>query len=295
LLAAHAPQLKLEAITTVAGNQTVQKTSTNALKVCSLAGIRDVPIAAGMDRPLVQQQEVAPEIHGESGLDGPSLPPPSLTLAPIHAVDLLIDLLMSSAGDLTIVATGPLTNVATAIRREPRIVPKIQQITLMGGAIGLGNWTPAAEFNIFVDPEAASIVFGCGRPITMVGLEVTHQAQATTEVRQRIRALANPVAQLVDGLLEFFAKSYLTVYNFPAPPVHDPCAVACLMDPKLLTSKPMRVDIELRGEFTRGRTVCDRYGKTGRAPNARVGLEINTTKFWDLLIETLATYSAVLG
>src|SRR5215472_165257 len=221
LLAAHAPQLKLEAITTVAGNQTVQKTSTNALKVCSLAGIRDIPIAAGMDRPLVQQQEVAPEIHGESGLDGPSLPAPSLTLTPVHAVDLLIDSLMSSAGDLTIVATGPLTNIATAIRREPRIVPKIQQITLMGGAIGLGNWTPAAEFNIFVDPEAASIVFGCGRPITMVGLEVTHQAQATKEVRERIRQLSNPVAQLVDELLEFFAKSYLTVFGFPAPPVHD--------------------------------------------------------------------------
>src|SRR5215469_10977495 len=293
LLAAHAPQLKLEAITTVAGNQTVQKTSTNALKVCSLAGIRDIPIAAGMDRPLVQQQEVAPEIHGESGLDGPSLPAPSLTLAPVHAVDLLIDLLMSSAGDLTIVATGPLTNIATAIRREPRIVPKIQQITLMGGAIGLGNWTPAAEFNIFVDPEAASIVFGCGRPITMVGLEVTHQAQATEEVRERIRKLSNPVAQLVDELLEFFAKSYLTVFGFPAPPVHDPCAVACLMEPDVLTSKPMRVEIELRGEFTRGRTVCDQYGKTGRAPNAHVGLEINTRRFWDLLIETLATYSAV--
>src|SRR5215831_9921203 len=138
LLAAHAPQLMLEAITTVAGNQTVQKTSTNALKVCSLAGIRDVPIAAGMDRPLVQQQEVAPEIHGESGLDGPLFPPPSLTLAPVHAVDLLIDLLMSSVGDLSLVATGPLTNIATAIRREPRIVSKIQQITLMGGAIGLG-------------------------------------------------------------------------------------------------------------------------------------------------------------
>jgi inosine-uridine nucleoside N-ribohydrolase len=292
LLAAHAPQLKLEAITTVAGNQTLQKTSINALKVCSLAGIRDVPIAAGMDRPLVGQQRVAPEIHGESGLDGPSLPEPSLELAPIHAVDLLIDLLMSSAGDLTIVATGPLTNVATAIRREPRIVPKIKQIALMGGAIGLGNWTPAAEFNIYVDPEAASIVFGCGCPITMVGLEVTHQAQATIEVRQRIRALANPVAQLVDELLEFFAKTYLTVFGFPAPPVHDPCAVACIMEPELLRSEPMRVDIELRGEFTRGRTVCDQYGMTGQAVNAQVGLEIDARRFWDLLIETLATYSS---
>ena len=161
LLAAHHPRLKLEAITTVAGNQTLQKTTQNALKVCSLAGIRDVPIAAGMDRPLVREQHIAAQIHGESGLDGPALPPPDLELAPTHAVDLLIELLLASQGDLTIVATGPLTNVAAAMRREPRILPKIQQIVLMGGSIGLGNTTPAAEFNIYADPEAAQIVFGC--------------------------------------------------------------------------------------------------------------------------------------
>ncbi len=290
LLAAHSPRLKLEAITTVAGNQTVQKTARNALKVCSLAGIRDVPIAAGMDRPLVREQRVAADIHGESGLDGPSLPEPDLELAPIHAVDLLIDLFMRSDGDLTLVATGPLTNVATAMRREPRIVPKIQQIVLMGGAIGLGNTTPAAEFNIYVDPEAADIVFNCGRPLTMIGLDVTHQAQATPDVRRRIRALGRPVARLVDELLEFFAETYLNVFGFPAPPLHDPCAVAHVIDPTLLRSKPMRVDIELHGEFTKGRTVCDVYGVTSRTPNANVGQGIDVARFWDLLIETLATY-----
>ena len=238
-----------------------------------------MPIAAGMDRPLVQPQHVAAEIHGETGSDGPSLPEPIVELAPIHAVDLMIDLLMRSDGDLTIVATGPLTNVATAIRREPRIVAKIQQVVLMGGAIGLGNTTPADNFNIYVDPEAASIVFGCGRPITMIGLDVTHQAQATAEVRQRIRALANPVARLVDELLEFFAETYLAVFGFPAPPVHDPCAVAHVIDPTLLQSKLMRVDIELHGQFTRGRTVCDLYGNTGRPANASVGLEIDTVDF----------------
>ena len=291
LLAARAPQLKLEAITTVAGNQTVEKTARNALKVCSLAGIRDVPVAAGMDRPLVQRQYLAPEIHGESGLDGPSIPEPTLELAPMHAVDLLIDRLMSSEGDLTIVATGPLTNVATALRREPRIVPKIERIVLMGGAIGLGNWTPAAEFNIYVDPEAASIVFSSGCPITMVGLEVTHRAQATSLVRQRIRALNNPVALLVDELLEYFAETYRTVFGFPAPPVHDPCAVACLMDPEVLQSRPMRVDIELQGEFSRGRTICDVYGTTGRPANADVGLDLDAERFWDLLTSTLAMYA----
>ncbi|HEY7347446.1 MAG TPA: nucleoside hydrolase [Ktedonobacterales bacterium] len=290
LLAARSPTLQLEAITTVAGNQTLEKTTRNALKVCSMAGIRTVPIAAGMDRPLVRDLRVAANIHGASGLDGPSLPEPDLAVAPIHGVDLLIERLLASSGDLTIVATGPLTNVAAAMRREPGIVPKIQQIVLMGGAIGLGNTTPAAEFNIYVDPEAAHIVFGCGRPVTMIGLDVTHQAQATPEVRARIRALSSPVAHLVDDLLGFFGETYLQVYGFPAPPVHDPCAVAWVIDPTLISSRPMRVEVELRGEWTTGRTVCDRYGRTGRPANAEVGLELDVPRFWNLLIETLASY-----
>ncbi len=290
LLAAHSPRLKLEAITTVAGNQTVEKTSQNALKVCSLAGIRDVPVAAGMDRPLIQEQHLAPEIHGETGLDGPLLPEPSLRLAPVHAVDLIIDRLLQSDGDLTIVATGPLTNIATAMRREPRILPKIERVVLMGGAIGVGNWTPAAEFNIYVDPEAAAIVFNSGCPLTMVGLEVTHQAQATAAVRQRLAALSSPTARLVEELLDFFARTYLTVFGLPAPPVHDPCAVAHVIDATLLQTRAMRVDIELCGEFTRGRTVCDVYGSTGRPVNAEVGLEIDVPRFWDLVIDTLSTY-----
>jgi inosine-uridine nucleoside N-ribohydrolase len=291
LLAAHAPGVQLEAITTVAGNQTVEKTARNALKVCTLAGIGGVPIAAGMDRPLVRPLRVAADIHGASGLDGPALPEPGLSLAPLHAVDLLIGRLLESDGDLTIVATGPLTNVATAMRREPRIVPKIQRIVLMGGAIGMGNTTPAAEFNIFVDPEAAHVVFTCGRPVTMLGLDVTHQALATAKVRARIRALGSPVATLVDDLLNFFAETYERVFGFAAPPVHDPCAVACVLDPTLLRSRPMHVAVELRGEWTTGRTVCDMYGVTGEPPNAEVGLELDVPRFWDLLIETLATYS----
>jgi inosine-uridine nucleoside N-ribohydrolase len=290
LLAARAPGIQLEAITTVAGNQTLEKTTSNALKVCAVAGIRDVPIAAGMDRPLVRELRVADDIHGASGLDGPLLPEPDLKPASIHAVDLLIEKLLVSDGDLAIVATGPLTNLAVAMRREPRIVPHIQQIVLMGGALGLGNVTPAAEFNIFVDPEAAHVVFTCGRPITMIGLEVTHQAQATPAVRERIRALGSPVARLVDDLLGFFAQTYHQVFGFPAPPVHDPCAVAWVLDPTLVRSRPMHVDVELRGEWTAGRTVCDVYGVTGKPANAEVGLELDAPRFWDLLIETLATY-----
>lgn len=290
LLAAHAPGLQLEAITTVAGNQVVEKTAYNALRVCSLAGIHSIPIAKGMDRPLVRDLVTAPSIHGSSGLDGPSLPEPSLSLAPLHAVDLLIELLLASPGDLTIVATGPLTNIATAIRREPAIVPKIQRIVLMGGSIGLGNWTPAAEFNIYVDPEAAHIVFTCGRPVTMVGLDVTHTALATPEVRARVRALGTPVAHLADDLLGFFAETYLNVFGFSAPPLHDPCAVAHVVDPTLLRTQPMRVDVELRGALTLGRTVCDVHGVTGKPANAQVGVGIDVPRFWDLLIETLATY-----
>jgi inosine-uridine nucleoside N-ribohydrolase len=291
LLAARAPGLQLEAITTVAGNQTLEKTTLNALKLCSVAGIRKVPIAAGMDRPLVRELRVAADIHGASGLDGPALPEPDLQPAPIHGVDLLIERLLASNGDLTVVATGPLTNIAAAILREPRIVPNIQQIVLMGGALGLGNTTPAAEFNIYVDPEAAQVVFSCGRPLTMIGLDVTHQAQATAEVRARIRALGSPVALIVDELLGFFAETYERVFGFAAPPVHDPCAVAQVLDPTLVRTRPMRVEIELRGEWTTGRTVCDLYGVWGRPPNAAVGLELDVPRFWDLLIETLARYS----
>lgn len=290
LLASLAPTLQLEAITTVAGNQTLDKTSRNALRICSFAGITSVPIAAGMDRPLVRELHTAASIHGASGLDGPMLPEPSLSLAPIHAVDLIIELLLASAGDLAIVATGPLTNVAAAMRREPRIVPKIQQIVLMGGAIGLGNWTPAAEFNIYVDPEAAHLVFTCGRPITMIGLDVTHQALATPKVRARIRDLGNPVALVADELLGFFASTYRRVFGFASPPLHDPCAVAYLMDPHIIRTRAMHVAIELTGQYTLGRTVCDVHGITGQPANAEVGLTLNAARFWDTLITTLATY-----
>ncbi len=290
LLAARAPGIKLEAITTVAGNQTLEKTSRNALKVCTLAGIRTVTVAAGMDRPMVRNHENAASIHGPSGLDGPSLPEPDLALSPMHAVDLIIEMLMGSTGDITIVATGPLTNIAMAIRRQPLIVPKLQRIVLMGGAIGLGNWTPAAEFNMYVDPEAAHVVFNAGCPVTMIGLEVTHQALATAEIRARIRALNTPVARLVDDLLEFFADTYRQVYGFAAPPVHDPCAVAAVVDAMIVRTQDMHVDVELDGRLTAGRTVCDVYGVSGKQPNASVGLELDAGRFWDLLIETLSLF-----
>lgn len=290
LLAGHHPQIELLAITTVAGNQSVDKTTLNALKVCSLAGLRAIPIARGMDRPLLVPAQHAADIHGVSGLDGPNLPAPTIEPVNKHAVDLLIELLLHSAGDIILVPTGPMTNIAMAIRREPAILPFIKGISLMGGAIGVGNVTSAAEFNIYADPHAAVIVFGCGRPITMCPLEVTHQALATEQVMARLRLAGRPVATLAADLLDFFAETYRRVFAFPFPPVHDPCAVAAVIDPTIIKTKEVRVEIETSGAWTRGRTVCDMYGSLNRQPNAHVGYALDVERFWDLLIETLLSY-----
>lgn len=290
LLAGHHPQIELLAITTVAGNQSVDKTTLNALKVCSLAGLRSIPIARGMDRPLVVPAQHAADIHGESGLDGPDIPAPEIEPVSKHAVDLLIELLLQSAGDITLVPTGPLTNIAMAMRQEPAILPKIKGISLMGGAIGLGNVTSSAEFNIYADPHAAAIVFGCGRPITMCPLEVTHQALATEQVVSRLRAAQRPVATLAADLLGFFAETYRKVFDFPAAPVHDPCAVAAVIDPTIIKSKLVRVEIETRGEWTRGRTACDMYGSLSQTPNAQVGYALEVERFWDMLIAAILSY-----
>lgn len=290
LLAAHHPDIDLLAITTVAGNQSVEKTTLNALKVCSLANIRHIPVAKGMDRPLVRPARHAPNIHGESGMDGPNVPEPDIEPVAEHAVDILIQFLMQSDGDITLVPTGPLTNIATAIRTEPAIVPKIQAISLMGGAIGLGNTTPAAEFNIWCDPEAAAIVFGCGCPITMAPLEVTHQALATEEVLHHLREAQRPVATFAADLLGFFASTYKQVFGFPAPPVHDPCAVVAVVDPTIMKTKLMHVDIETTSELTAGRTVCDVYGKMGKEEHVHVGYELDVPRFWEMVINTLLTY-----
>ena len=290
LLAAHHPEMDLLAITTVACNQSVDKTTTNALKVCSLANIRNVPVARGMERPLLRPAQHDPNIHGESGMDGPNVPEPDMEPVSQHAVDLLIDMLLHSEGDITLVPTGPLTNIAAAIRSEPAILPKIQAISLMGGAIGLGNRTPEAEFNIWADPEAAAIVFGCGRPITMSPLEVTHQALATDEIIGRLRSAKRSVANFVADLLVFFGGTYRDVFGFPAPPVHDPCAVAAVIDPTILQAHMAFVAIETGGEWTTGRTVCDVYGRWGKQPNVRLGYGLNVSRFWEMLIEVLLTY-----
>lgn len=289
LLAAASPSLELLAITTVAGNQSLDKTALNARRICTVAGIRDVPVAAGCDAPLVRRRIASPEIHGESGLDGPAFGAPSVPLDPRHGVDVILEVSRTHDG-LVLVATGPLTNVATAMSREPLLAQRLRRVVLMGGAIGLGNVTPAAEFNIAADAEAARAVFESGVPITMVPLEVTHRALATPAVMDRIAALDFPLARLCVDLLAFFAETYLRVFGFAAPAVHDPCAMAWLIEPAIVPTRRMRVDIETRAEFSYGRTICDVHGVTGRTPNVEVGVDLEVDRFWDLMIGALASY-----
>jgi pyrimidine-specific ribonucleoside hydrolase len=291
LLAAASPVLELEAITTVAGNQTLERVTLNARRICSIAGIRDVPIAAGRDRPLRRDPIIAGEIHGASGLDGVDWDEPTVSLDPRDGVDLIVErALADDTRPLTLVTVGPLTNVAAALRQAPEIAANLERISIMGGAIGLGNWTPSAEFNIHVDPEAAELVLGSGVPITLVPLEVTHQALATDEVIDRIAALDTPVSRVSVALMRYFAHTYREVFGFPAPAVHDPVAVAAVIDEEIVETRDLNVAIDTASELSAGRTVVDVYRTTGRAPNADVGVDLAVDRFWDLMLEALATY-----
>jgi purine nucleosidase len=284
LLAAAHPRIDLLAITTVAGNGTLERTTHNARAVCSLAGIRDVPIAAGAPGPLVGTLRTAAHVHGESGLEGAELPDPDVPLAPERAVDLMARLLRETAEPVTLVPTGPLTNVALLLRTHPELAGRVREIVLMGGSTDVGNVEPLAEFNIHVDPEAADVVFSSGLPVTMCGLNVTHQALATEAVLDRLRGLATPLAETVVRLLGFFRDRYRDLWGLPAPPVHDPVAVTRVIDPELVSCEEAHVAVELHGTHTRGATVCDRFGVRGRTPNARVAVELDAPAFWELVV-----------
>jgi len=291
LLAAASPALRLEAITTVAGNQTLDKVTLNARRVCTVAGIRDVPIAAGRDRPMRREPIVADEIHGSSGLDGFEWPEPTVPLDARDGVDLLVEVAHRDERPLTVVATGPLTNVAAALERSATLADRLERISVMGGAIGLGNWTPSAEFNIHADPEAAQLVLDSGVPVTLVPLEVTHRALATDEILARISALGTPVGGMSVALMRFFAETYERVFGFAAPAVHDPCAVAAVIDPAIVPTRRVNVVVDTESPLSAGRTVCDVYGKTGRAPNVDLGVDLEADRFWDLLIGAIGSYA----
>jgi inosine-uridine nucleoside N-ribohydrolase len=281
LLALASPEVELLGVTTVAGNQTLDKTTANAIRVLELAGRKDVPVAAGADRPLVRERSVAANVHGETGLDGPDLPPPRGAPVEAHAVDFLA----ARVAGTTLVATGPLTNVALLLARYPDARP--ERLVLMGGAIAEGNTTPAAEFNIWADPEAAARVLASGLDVTMVGLDVTHRALVTGAHKEQARG-AGRIGRFVAELLDFYGVFHRKAYGFDGSPVHDAVAVAQVIRPELLELERLNVRVDCESELCRGRTVVDVWRRTGLEPNASVAVGIESEAFLDLLLERLA-------
>lgn len=291
MMAQAAPELDIRAVTSVSGNQTIEKTTYNARRIMTLLGIR-APLAMGRPRPLVAPPMAAPSVHGESGLDGPVLPDPQVEPLTIPSVELMARVLWESPEPVTLIPTGPLTNIAALLLAHPELKHKIAGISMMGGGISHGNWTPAAEFNILVDPEAADLVFRSGLPITMAGLDVTERALVYPEDFQRIRAVGNPVATVVADWLDFFFRFHRDL-GYAGAPVHDAVAVAALVKPELFRMEAMYVAVELGGQYSRGATVGDVYHLTGHAPNARVILDLDREGFVQLMIDSVKTYGEV--
>ena len=290
-LAFASPELHVLGITTVGGNVPLDLTHRNARMMCDIAD-SDVPVYAGCDKPMRQPLRTAEYIHGETGINGIDVFDPVTPLQAQPGVDFIIETLLAADDDsITVVPTGPLTNIGTAIDREPAILPKIERIVLMGGAMREGgNRTPSAEFNILVDPDAADIVFRCGRPITQMGLDVTHQVLSTKNRVDRIAALGNPVADATAGMISFFERYDMSKYAAPGAPLHDPCTVAWLIKPELFTGKDCNVAVETQSELTLGHTAVDFWHVTDRPKNVHWVYEVDSDGFYDLLTERLATF-----
>jgi len=284
LLALGSDELELGGVTTVAGNQTLEKTTANAIRVLELAGRAEIPVASGAGRPLVRDPRVAADVHGETGLDGPDLPPPQAEPSPEHAVDFLAERVAGA----TLIATGPLTNVALLLARYPEAKP--ERIVLMGGAIAEGNVTPAAEFNIWADPEAAARVFESGLDVTMVGLDVTHKALMTRAHAEALRR-AGRAGRTVAELFDFFSVFHREVYGFDGAPIHDAVAVAQVIRPGLLELRHVHVAVDTESSLCRGRTVVDVWRRTGNEPNANVAVDIDAEAYLSLLVDRLSRLS----
>jgi purine nucleosidase len=289
LLALASPEIAVLGITCVAGNVPLSLTTRNARIVCELAGRPDIPVFAGCDRPMARPLVTAEHVHGKTGLDGADLPEPAMPLQSGHGVDFIIDTLRREPpGTVTLVPVGPLTNIATALDRAPDIASRIARIVLMGGAyFEVGNITPAAEFNIYVDPEAARIVFRSGVPLTVVPLDVTHKALTSAAWLDTMRGLGTPVGRAVAGWCNFFERFDKEKYGALGAPLHDPCTVAWLLNPGLFTGREINVEIELQGEFTRGMTVADWWRVSGRPRNAYFLGGVDAAGFYALLTERL--------
>ncbi|RWG76765.1 MAG: nucleoside hydrolase [Mesorhizobium sp.] len=298
LLAAGNPKIDLLGITTVSGNHNVENTTRNALSVCAANGIK-VPVAKGSPGPLIIDQVLAVEIHGETGLDGPVLPPASFELDKRHAVDFIIDTVMAhEPKTITLVPVGPYTNIALAVRKEPRIVERVKRVVAMGGSFSRGNITPAAEFNIYGDPEAADVVFRADWDVTMVGLDLTHQALATPELQERVRAVGGPIARFILDIWEFIATTHGGLLQIAYPAVHDACCVAAMIDGSVFTTEKADIRVETAGRWTKGMTVCNfekmggmrHFGGTASDQvNFRhsVAMKLDHAKFCDLIVDAL--------
>jgi pyrimidine-specific ribonucleoside hydrolase len=293
-------------ITTVGGNQLLEKVTRNALKVLEVTGMTHIPVFSGSSGPMVAKLVTAPQFHGESGLDGPVLPEPSIKAQTQHAVDFIVDTVMST-DNVTLIATGPLTNIASAIHREPRIVDRVEEISIMGGSVTYGNWTPAAEFNIFVDPEAAYKVFNSGMHVKMSGLNLTRQAFMTHREVEIIRSFGTRTGQFCVDLLLFFIGTSVHEAKLGGTVLHDACAVTWLINSGLIKAADAHVTVELKGEFTRGMTVCDyrhlrgpepavdlyrepTMEPRGAKPNSEIALELDQAGFYKLLYDTICMY-----
>ena len=301
-----AKHLDLLGITIVSGNQTLEKVTTNALKILAVIKRTDIPVYPGSENPWIQKLETAPQCHGESGLDGPQVPTPTTKPQTMHAANFIVETAKKNE-KISLIATGPLTNVATALQLDHTISEKIEEIFIMGGSLTFGNWTPAAEFNIYVDPEAAYKVFNAGIPIRLCGLNLTRQAFVNEKNLKILEEINNQVSLFCRDLLKFFINPYGTRSHFERAHLHDVCAVAWAVDPTLIKAADMHVQIELQGKFTRGMTVCD-YRHTdgedpridvlhdpvlpprGEKPNCAVGLELDVDAFFSLLYDTIRSY-----
>lgn len=289
ILACASDKLDVKAITTVGGNQTVAKTTNNALRMLTFMN-KQIPVAKGADRPMRRELEIAPEVHGDTGLDGPVIPEATQKALDINAYELMAKVVEESEEKVTLVPTGPLTNIAIFLSAYPHLKSKIERISLMGGSAIGGNWTASAEFNILVDPEAADIVFKSGIPITMSGLDVTHKAQVYPDDIEKIRSQGGKVAVLVAELLEYFIKFHKEICGWDFAPLHDPCAIAWLINPDMFKSKKLNVQIDIDGEHTTGCTVTDFLNRLDLEPNTDVLLDVDRHQFIDMIIDAVNKY-----
>lgn len=291
LWALSSEKLDIKAITIVAGNMGIDKTLRNALRVLTFAGVKHIPVAKGAAQPLMRKflNDGAVAVHGESGLEGPAMPEPGFEVSPLSALDLLIKTLEESEEKITLVPTGPLTNIAALFLVRPDLKAKVERISLMGGGAYTGNWTPAAEYNIWMDPEAASIVFSAGVPIVMAGLDVTHLAYVTRAENELLRQKGRPIAVFAAELIDYFSRYHYEVEKLPGCTIHDACAVAYLCNPEIFTAVPCHVDIETSGSLAAGTTVCDPVDYEKKEHNATVLYGVDREAFVKLFIEALGS------